>query len=169
MTEIQPYVVESEHDGFEVRSYPEHLLVEVDVDGDFFEAGNRGFRPLISYISGDNAGKTKVAMTAPVIQAPVGERYTVSFVLPDDMDTASVPVPTGAGVRTRVAPAGRVAARRFSGGEDEARFADNALRLAAAVAASGLSTVGVPYFARYDAPWKPGFLRRNEALLRLAD
>ena len=169
MTDIQPYDIESEHDGFEVRSYPEHLLVEVEVGGEFFEAGNRGFRPLISYISGNNAGKTKVAMTAPVIQAPAGEQYTVSFVLPEDMDVASVPVPTGAGVRTRVVPAGRVAARRFSGGADEARFADNALSLVAAVAASGLTTDGVPYFARYDAPWKPGFLRRNEALVRLAD
>lgn len=169
MTGIQPYVVESEHDGFEVRGYPEHLLVEVDVGGDFFEAGKRGFRPLISYISGNNAGRSTIAMTAPVIQTPVGERYTVSFVLPDDMDVASVPVPTGAGVRTRAVPAGRVAARRFSGGADEARFADNALSLVAAVVASGLATVGVPYFARYDAPSKPGFLRRNEALLRLAD
>ena len=169
MTEIQPYDVESEHDGFEVRRYPEHQLVEVDVGGDFFEAGNRGFRPLISYISGNNAGKSKVAMTAPVIQAPAGEQYTVSFVLPDDMDAASVPVPTGAGVRTRVVPAGRVAARRFSGGADEARFADNATELVAAVTRAGLQTTGGPYFARYDAPWKPGFLRRNEALVRLAD
>lgn len=168
MTEIQPYVVETEHDGFEVRSYPEHLLVEVDVGGDFFEAGNRGFRPLISYISGNNAGQNKIEMTSPVIQAPVGEQYTVSFVLPDDMDAASVPAPNGAGVRTRVVPAGRVAARRFSGGADEARFADNAMQLMAAVAASGFATVGAPYFARYDAPWKPGFLRRNEALVHLA-
>ena len=169
MTEIQPYDVESTHDGFEVRRYPEHLLVEVEVGGEFFEAGNRGFRPLIGYISGNNAASTQIAMTSPVIQAPAGERYTVSFVLPAGMDAASAPIPTGAGVRTRVVPAGRVAARRFSGGADEARFADNAARLLAEVAASGLSTVGEQYFARYDAPWKPGFLRRNEALVRLAD
>lgn len=169
MTEIQPYSVETEFDGFEVRRYPEHLLVEVDVDGEFFAAGNRGFRPLISYISGNNAEKTKVAMTSPVIQAPAGEQYTVSFVMPDDMDAASMPVPTGAGVRTRVVPAGRVAARRFSGGADETRYADNAMSLMAEVAASGLATVGAPYFARYDPPWKPGFLRRNEALVHLAD
>ena len=169
MTEIQPYVVVSQHDGFEVRLYPQHLLAEVDVDGEFFEAGNRGFRPLIGYISGNNAGKSKVAMTAPVIQAAAGERYTVSFVLPSGMDAASAPIPTGAGVRTRVVPAGRVAARRFSGGADEARYAANAARLVAEVKRAGLTIIGGPYFARYDPPWKPGFLRRNEALLRLAD
>lgn len=169
MTEIQPYVLESEHDGFEVRSYPEHLLVEVEVGGDFFEAGSRGFRPLISYIGGNNVSNEKIAMTAPVIQAPAGDRYTVSFVLPEDMDVALLPVPTGAGVRTRVVPAGRVAARRFSGGADEARYAANAMQLVAMVTQAGLSRVGAPYFARYDPPWKPGFLRRNEALVRLSD
>lgn len=168
MTEIQPYDIESEHDGFEVRRYPEHLLVEVEVDGEFFEAGNRGFRPLIGYISGNNASKSKIAMTAPVIQTPAGDRYTVSFVLPEDMDVASLPVPTGAGVRTRVVPAGRVAARQFSGGADDARFAANAMTLVAEVTRAGMPTVGEPYFARYDAPWKPGFLRRNEAMVRLA-
>lgn len=169
MTEIQPYKVENKHDGFEVRHYPQHLLAEVDVTGEFFEAGNRGFRPLIGYISGNNAGKTRVAMTAPVIQAAAGEQYTVSFVLPEGMDAASAPIPTGAGVRTRVVPAGRVAARRFSGGADEARFAANAARLVAEASRAGLTIVGEPYFARYDPPWKPGFLRRNEALVRLAD
>ena len=169
MTEIQPYIVVSEHDGFEIRQYPQHLLAEIDVTGGFFEAGNRGFRPLFGYISGNNAGKTKVAMTAPVIQALAGEKYTVSFVLPSGMDAASAPIPTGAGVRTRVVPAGRVAARRFSGGADVARFADNAARLVAEVERAGLPTAGDPYFARYDPPWKPGFLRRNDALVRLAE
>lgn len=169
MTEMQPYAVESIHDGFEVRRYPQHLLAEVEVGGEFFEAGNRGFRPLIGYISGDNVGRAKVAMTAPVIQAPVGDQYTVSFVLPEGMDAASAPIPTGAGVRTRVVPSGRVAARRFGGGADEARYAANAARLVAEVAGAGLAAVGEPYFARYDPPWKPGFLRRNEALVRLAD
>ncbi len=108
-------------------------------------------------------------MTAPVIQAPAGDRYTVSFVLPEYMDVASLPVPTGAGVRTRVVPAGRVAARRFSGGADDARYTANADELIAKVTDAGLPIIGEPYFARYDAPWKPGFLRRNEALVRLAD
>ena len=104
-----------------------------------------------------------------LFQAAAGERYTVSFVLPSGMDAASAPIPTGAGVRTRVVPAGRVAARRFSGGADEARYAANAARLVVEVVEAGLSAVGQPYFARYDPPWKPGFLRRNEALVRLAD
>jgi hypothetical protein len=32
---------------------------------------------------------------------------------------------------------------------------------------SGLETVGNLYFARFDPPWKPGFLKRNEVLIRV--
>jgi len=35
------------------------------------------------------------------------------------------------------------------------------------VGRSGLTTVGEPVWARYDPPWKPWFLRRNEVLLEI--
>jgi hypothetical protein len=33
------------------------------------------------------------------------------------------------------------------------------------VARAGLEVVGEPVFARYNAPFVPGFMRRNEVLL----
>lgn len=168
MTEVQPYDVERRYDDFEVRRYPEHHLVEVDVDGDFSTAGNRGFRPLVSYISGSNAEGRQIAMTAPVIQSPTPSgTHTVSFVLPASLDAASVPSPTNPAVRSRAVPPGLVAARTFSGGVSDSRFEENGARLLAAVAREGLAHDGEVYFARYDPPWKPGFLKRNEALVRL--
>jgi len=169
MTEVQPYVVERRYDGFEVRRYPEHQVVEVEVKGDFFQAGTRGFRPLISYISGSNAPGRQIAMTAPVIQSPTRSgTQTVSFVLPASLDAASVPSPTNPAVRPRTVPGGLVAARTFSGGSSDARFQQNAEQLLAALAREGLKTEADVYFARYDPPWKLGFLKRNEALIRLA-
>jgi hypothetical protein len=168
MTEIQPYSVLRTIEGIELRDYPEHVLVEVDAAGDFFTAGNRGFRPLLQYISGENSGRQSIAMTAPVIQAPRSEvDHVVSFVLPAGMDPAAVPNPGDARVRTRVVPAGRVAALRFSGGSNEDRYADRAADLLAAVGRAGLVPEGDVFFARYDPPWKPGFLKRNQALVRL--
>jgi hypothetical protein len=35
------------------------------------------------------------------------------------------------------------------------------------VKSAGLDAVGNPYYARFDPPWKPGFLRRNEAIVAL--
>jgi hypothetical protein len=170
MTEQQPYEVEREYPEFEVRRYPEYVLVDAEVSGAFFEAGNRGFRPLLSYISGSNAASQQIAMTAPVIQQPrSATEHRVSFVLPADMDAASVPAPRDARLTTRAVAAHRVAARRFGGGSNEERYAENAAVLTRAVAAAGLAMAGDVYFARYDPPWKPGFLKRNEALVALAD
>jgi hypothetical protein len=41
--------------------------------------------------------------------------------------------------------------------------------LLAAVAAAGLVTVGQPRFARFDPPYTPWFLRRNEVLVDVAE
>jgi hypothetical protein len=65
-------------------------------------------------------------------------------------------------------PERRVAARRFSGGSNETRYQQNADALEAALARDGRAGEGRVYFARYDPPWKPGFLKRNEALVALA-
>lgn len=40
--------------------------------------------------------------------------------------------------------------------------------LLAAVRRAGLEPVGGVYFARFDPPWKPGFLKHNEALVAVA-
>ena len=161
MTEEQRYTVISVHAGYEVRMYPAHILSQVDAAGSFFEAGDRGFRPLIRYITASN-----ISMTAPVIQAPGGaKQYTVSFVMP--AGATSVPAPSDASVRTVEVPERRVAAREFSGGSNETRYRQNADALAAALARDGVSVEGPVYFARYDPPWKPGFLKRNEALVTI--
>jgi hypothetical protein len=36
-----------------------------------------------------------------------------------------------------------------------------------AIHASGLAEIGAPVWARYDPPWKPWFLRRNEVLIEV--
>jgi hypothetical protein len=161
MTEQQRYTVVSVHDDYEVRVYPAHILAQVDAAGSFFEAGNRGFGPLIRYITA-----SKISMTAPVIQAPgATKQYTVSFVMP--AGATSVPAPLDANVRTVEVPERRVAAREFSGGSNETRYQQNATALEAALARDGIAAQGPVYFARYDPPWKPGFLKRNEALVAI--
>lgn len=168
MTEQQPFEIERTFDDFELRRYPDHVLVQVTVDGDFLRAGNLGFRPLIGYISGRNVDATRIPMTAPVTQEPLGDHtHVVSFVLPEGTDPTTVPVPTDATVTTVAVPACRVAARRFGGGWTDARFAENGEALRVAVERAGLQPVGNVYFARYDPPWKPGFLKHNEALVQV--
>lgn len=169
MTEQQPYTLIEKYDGFELRLYPRHVLVEVVTRGPFMQAGNMAFQPLVSYISGRNLDRKKFAMTAPVLQTPnsTDDEHRVAFVLPAGVSIKDVPAPVDGYVTTRVVEEHRVAAVSFGGGWNESRFKQNGAELLAAVKAAGLSPVGEVYYARFDPPWKPGFLKRNEALVDL--
>jgi effector-binding domain-containing protein len=172
MTEQQPYEVVLDHPDFELRRYPEHVVAETRVTGSFESAGNTSFRRLIGYIGGRNTESRKVAMTAPVVQEtddePAG-RFVVGFVMPAGFDLASAPDPTDPDVRLRAVPAQTAAALRFSGRWTRERYDDHARRLLAALGAAGLEVVGPPRFARFDPPWTPWFLRRNEVVVPVAD
>ncbi|MER7070268.1 heme-binding protein [Terrabacter sp. NPDC000476] len=180
MTEQQPYDVLEEHDGFEVRRYPAHLVAEVEVDGAFEDAGNRAFRALFRYITGNNRSRSAVDMTAPVVQrtateeiamtAPVvqtertTDRHVVAFVMPASMTLETAPLPVDPQIRVRAVPERVAAARRYTGRWSESSYERNLDALRAAVVAEGYVPVGTPRFARYDPPFKPWFLRRNEVV-----
>jgi hypothetical protein len=188
MTEQQPYDVVRSFDDFQLRRYPEHLLAEVTTEGPFEAAGNRAFRYLFAYISGENASRQKVSMTAPVVQAraastiqrsrPIIQQladeqsggstpgmYTVAFVLPADLNAVTAPQPMNPRVRLRTVPVRLVAALRFRGGWSEASYRRHLEQLGSALAAAGLTAHGVPRFARFDPPFVPTFLRHNEVML----
>jgi hypothetical protein len=61
-----------------------------------------------------------------------------------------------------------MAARTYIGRWTQRKFDDNAADLIANLARDGLTAVGLPNWARYDPPWTPPFLRRNEVLVELA-
>lgn len=169
MTERQPSVLLRAYDSFELRRFPAHELIEVEVQGDFLSAGNRGFRPLVNYIGGMNATGSQMAMTAPVAQSALADdRYLVTFVLPAETDPDSVPLPRDARVRVRHVEEYEAAVVSFSGGWNEQRFARASAKLLHAVAEAGLRAHGAPIFARFDPPWKPGFLKYNEVIQPVA-
>jgi hypothetical protein len=88
--------------------------------------------------------------------------------MPAGMDVKSLPIPRDSRVTTKHVPESMVAARKFGGGWNEVKFEDQGRALLAAVQAANLKTAGNLYWARFDPPWKPGFLKRNEVLIALA-
>ncbi|WP_160667497.1 SOUL family heme-binding protein [Pseudarthrobacter sp. ATCC 49987] len=186
MTEQQPFELVQRYKDFELRRYPAHVVAEVQVNATFDRAGNAAFRHLFNYIGGNNTSRQAVAITAPVVQgfgppqklamtAPVlqsgsltgGEESTdfvVAFVLPAGMTAETAPIPTNPDVRIRTVPGSLAAALNFSGGGSKSAFGKRNQELQAALAAAGLTAVGLPRFARFDPPFKPWFLRRNEVL-----
>jgi hypothetical protein len=166
MTEHQHYSLVRTFDGFELRRYPECAFVQVRVDGEFNRAGNRGFRPLFNYITGDNASAAKFSMTSPVIQQETADQGNViSFVLPEGTDRAAIPAPRNSQVTTTVVAAHTAAAARFRGGWSESLFRKKGSELLRMVAAADMETVGDVSYARFDPPWMPGPLRHNEVLV----
>lgn len=185
MTEQQPYEVVRRYPHFELRRYPDYAVAEVTVAADFDRAGNAAFRYLFNYISGNNTARQKLAMTAPVIQeqgpqklamtTPVlqtgptpgagkpGE-YSVAFVLPAGVTADDAPVPTDPKVKVRAVPGSLAAVLRFSGSGSASAFERRNAGLQAALTLAGLNPVGPPRFARFDPPFKPWFLRRNEVV-----
>ena len=168
MTEELPFKLVATMPGFEVRLYPKHVLVQVVTKGEFNSAASQGFRPLVNYISGMNAASEKFAMTAPVLHAPANELHTVSFVLPEGVELEELPLPLDATVITVEVKEHFAAAVRFRGLAGYEHFKSYGDNLLAAIKAANLKAAGDPYYARFDPPWKPGFLRRNEAIVDLA-
>ena len=115
-------------------------------------------------------------MTPPVLQrgtagaGPAGAgaaeegAYVVAFVLPAGMAEDTAPVPADPRIRIRTVPASTAAVLRFSGRGTGSAFARRSRELQDALAAAGLTASGTPRFARFDPPFKPWFLRRNEVV-----
>ena len=169
-----------QYDGFELREYAPQVVAEVVVPGPADEAGNRGFRLLAAYIFGKNKGDRRIAMTAPVTQAaepakirmtaPVSQAeaeggYVVRFMMPSEYTLDTLPEPLDPEVKLREVPAARYAVIRYSGTWSERNYREHLERLQRGAEAAGLRAAGSPVWSRYDPPWTPWFMRRNEIWL----
>ena len=174
------YTVDIKDKKFELRSYEPHILAETFVEGDFDSAGNKAFRKLFKYISGNNKSRQKVAMTSPVGQgaasekidmtSPVGQqenngRWAVSFMMPASFSQETIPVPNDPDVILRQVPARQIAALRYSGFWSEKSYLRHKEKLQEWAKEKGLNVVGEAEWARYNSPFTPWFMRRNEILL----
>jgi hypothetical protein len=107
---------------------------------------------------------TKIEMTAPVQQQQEAGRWRVSFVMPSVYTLDTIPQPLDERISIREAPGGLVAAIRYSGTWSRKRYEEKRALLEEFIRKQGLEKVGEPVFARYNPPFTPWFLRRNEIL-----
>lgn len=167
MTEIQRYQKISSHDGFEIRRYEPFITVSTQEPGSLSSAGNRAFRQLANYIFGGNKEGQQIAMTAPVTQQRSSSGYLVSFVMPAGMQLANMPTPATKNLEITEHPSGEYAALKFSGLASEQLFERRERALREKLQKAGFRFDGEATYARYNGPWTPGPLRRNEVLIAL--
>ena len=174
-------VLETRH--YEIRRYQPYIVAEVDVDADFKRAGNSAFRILAGYIFGDNEPQQKMQMTAPVessegvrmnMTAPVtsqptdaGGPFTYAFVMARKYTMETLPKPDNPDIRLVQRPERIMAVHRYSGAWSKERYDEHEEILLAALATDRVGTIGTPVFARYNAPFTPWFLRRNEIMIEI--
>ena len=170
-------------DGIEMRQYAAYIIAETEISAaNADQAGNLAFKRLGGYIFGGNRSKQSLAMTAPVSQAksekiamtaPVSQArknegvWLVSFVMPKGYTLETLPVPDDPKVYFKTVPARKVLAIRFSGRWTDASFNQHETELLAALKTHGLKSTGSTWTARYDPPFMPGFMRRNEVMIQV--
>ncbi|WP_435347721.1 SOUL family heme-binding protein [Haloarchaeobius sp. HRN-SO-5] len=173
-----PYTTLDEFEGVELREYPDLVAVETTAGGDV-----EAFRRLYDYISGGNRRAEDVAMTAPVATADAGEDgtdvpmtapvatsesedgVTMRFYLPGTYTIESAPEPTNDSVELVRIEAHRAAVVPFGWYATDRRIEHAGQHLLDTLAAYGIDTVGSPYLLRYNDPWTPPWMRRNEVVV----
>ena len=178
------YTVLKTYENFEIRNYDSYLVAEVDIEGSYNETGNEAFRILAGYIFGDNQSSMKMNMTAPVesevypssekmnMTAPVFSNeningYTYRFVMESKYTKETLPVPNNSKIRITEIEDRVMAVISFSGRWSQKNFKKHEQILNEDLTDMGIRTVSEAIYARYNAPFTPWFLRRNEIMYEI--
>jgi hypothetical protein len=75
-----------------------------------------------------------------------------------------LPIPSNSEVTLRTIPQHDAAALRFSGVTSESKVALKERELRQVLQRENIQPIGQMRIARFDPPWKPGFMRHNEVI-----
>lgn len=163
------YQVKQQDGRFEIRQYPAQIVAETLVEGGFEEVGGTGFKRLFAYISADGREGKKIAMTSPVTQQRSGNGWAIHFYMPATYRLAQLPPPQAASIQLKQIPARRLAAVRYAGFWNQEGYDKHKAKLQQWLRRQGINVTGEAIWARYNAPFVPWFMRRNEVWLPVAE
>jgi len=166
MVEQAKYEVLKKIGKTEIRRYPRLVIARVDGYGD------GGFNLLFRFISGHNRQKSDIAMTAPVVSEQIAmtaqvlsETGSIAFTMPEGFTLETTPEPLDDRVKIVEIPERVVAALRFSGRWSNSIFKKKSEELLEALTKARTKTEGQVFSMRYNGPFTPWFLRRNEVAI----
>jgi effector-binding domain-containing protein len=177
------YSVIEKRKAYEIRLYPSHIVAQTTVDGPYGEALRKGFQIIAGYIFGGNTKKQSIAMTAPVVEksnvseniamtAPVvatveGVSNVVAFGMPRSYTLDTLPTPNDSRVKLVTIPEKKMAVMTFSWYQTDARVMSKKQELLDVLKKEGVTMVGSPQYAGYNAPWTPPWMTRNEVMVEI--
>ena len=176
------FKIEFKTKNYEIRMYSEIWVAETQVFSSFEESGNAAFRILADYIFGNNKSKTKIkmtapvamqaqsekiAMTAPVTQVKKNDGYLIQFTMPKGFTLETLPEPNDDRVKLKKISARRIVVFNYSGRWTKERYLEKLNLFILNLKKDYIQTLGEPIFSRYNPPFMPWFLRRNEIWFEL--
>ncbi len=181
MAETLNYSVIKKENAFELRQYPAHITAEVEVaDISYQKAIYRGFSTLAGYIFGENNTSMEIAMTSPVqvgntqkiaMTKPVtvsGDGiFVVAFIMPSEFTLETLPTPKNPAIYFNRIDPQTMATIRFIGFFREGKVRKAKQRLKQWLEKEKLETKGDFIVSRYNPPWVPWFLARNEVMVQI--
>jgi len=170
MVEKAKYNILKKIGAIEIRQYPEMVLAVVDGNDD-----DSAFGLLFNYISGENTVGNKIKMTAPVMSskkikmtAPVISKDNyMAFILPSSYNKNTAPTPINPRVKIQIQPKKSFAVLRFNGYTSDSKVEKMTQLLLNGLKKNKLEVKGFPFLMRYNSPFTPSFLRRNEVAVEV--
>lgn len=161
------YKLVEKNDQFCVRSYGAQTFIQTTQKGILSDALNKSFHVLAGYIFAKHRSGKKIAMTAPVSFKSYDECWKVRFVLPEEYRRINAPVPVQENIEVYDVPIQSVAVRSVKGAPIWQVWQKEEAILRDALRAKGWQVKGDAWFARYNPPWIPSFMRRNEIMIEV--
>ncbi|MFM2146746.1 MAG: hypothetical protein RL732_1582, partial [Bacteroidota bacterium] len=166
-TEKQPYTVVQKDKELEIRWYPAVYMATLrTAPGSFRSMGYSGFRKLAGYIFGNNASKTKIAMTAPVHMDMNEVNPSMSFVLPSSSGLSTWPVPNDPDVQIEKSKEEYVAAIEFGGFVSDKDIQFYSQKLDKLLQERGIRHKGNFRYLGYNPPYRV-IGRKNEIIVTI--
>ena len=155
--QVEYRVIEKLDNDVEIREYGEQVIVSAVV-----KDSDDAFGVLFRYIRGNNENKVKIGMTAPVMSRVENGEVNMSFILPGGYGPENIPEPEDREISTGELPARKLATITFRGNIDHSRYMEHQNILEDELKKNNISTKGELFLMRYDPPWVPSVLKRNE-------
>lgn len=167
-TETPAYTIEFKEGKFEIRLYTGYILAQVDVEADFDKALGQGFSILAGYIFGGNKKRLGISMTTPVKEEEIQTNlHRISFTMPSQYELNTLPEPDDKRIKFKELKNERMAVLQFSGRVKSGLARKKINELQNWVSQKGFKPKSNFIVAQYNHPAVPGFLRKNEIMVKI--
>lgn len=169
-------------EGYEIRSYPAYLVAQVSMKAEWSAAIDEGSHILADYLHGNNIEQKSIAtttsvgielepesehiaLTAPVLSQEKNGAFLVSFILPAEYTSATIPRPNNPEIRIVEVPATTFAVLSVKGNLTSQRAQQEEESFRELLMRDKRVILSASRVAQYSPSWTPSFLRRSEILI----